>query len=183
MGDPEISIGWLARLIDDLEERTGEVAARQRAGARFDAAKGLVLDPAEGEAEPGDEAEGDRTEDRGRSSSRSSRSRSSRSRSCCSRSSSSSSRSIASSQARTRSEADLRTVEPAATAQSSQPPEEAPEKPSPTNLLADSSQVAAVSLSHEGVTVLDAPTEQAPSSVLPTPDANLDSQVVVLAAP
>ena len=39
-----------------------------------------------------------------------------------------------------------------------------------------------MSLSCEGVTVLDTPTEQAPSSVLPTPDANLDSQVVVLAA-
>ena len=113
MGDPEISVRWLAMLINDLEKRTGQVAVRQRAGARFDTAKGIVLDLAESEPEPGDEADPGEAEDRSRSSSRCS-SRSSRSHSTRRHSS------TASSQAGARSEADLRTAEPAPTAQTSQ---------------------------------------------------------------
>ena len=60
-GDPEISAVWLANQIEALETRTNQEALRQRAGARFDTARGpvLALVESEGESENEDENQQD----------------------------------------------------------------------------------------------------------------------------
>ena len=57
-GDPEISAVWLANQIEALETRTGEEASRQRAGARFDTARGPVLAAVDSEEESENEDQG-----------------------------------------------------------------------------------------------------------------------------